>query len=67
MLGAPPLDLPQNDGLYFSVHKFYGFTYLLFTLNRHCIIGNTQSTVMCGVMVVCYMRYGVWDTSHLRL
>ena len=33
---------------------------------RPFITRNTQLPVTCGHMGVCSMRYGVWDTSHLK-
>ena len=33
---------------------------------RPFITRNTRLPVMCGHMGVCSMRYGVWDTSHLK-
>ena len=34
--------------------------------NRHSITRNTQLLVMCGAMELSCMKYGVWDTSHLK-
>ena len=42
------------------------FIYIKLYYNRQCSTENTRCTVMFGAMVVCYMRYGVWDTNHLR-
>jgi len=49
---------------------------LLFTTNapvnylsyshRHCTTESTHCSVMFGVMVAYYMRYGVWDTNLMR-
>ena len=34
---------------------------------RLCTIASTPQPVMCGAMAVCCMRYGVSDTSRLRV
>ena len=34
---------------------------------RHFTSGSIQFSVMCGVMDVYYMRYGVWDTNHMKV
>jgi len=38
----------------------------LFTTCRPYTSENFQYSVIYGVMVVCYMRYGAWDTNHLK-
>ena len=35
-------------------------------LSRLCTTGSTHLPVMCGAMEYLCMRYGAWDTSHLR-
>ena len=34
---------------------------------RHCTSESTHCTVMFGAMLVCCMRYGVWDTNLMRI
>ena len=36
-------------------------------LQRLCTIASIRLPVMCGAMAVCSMRYGVLDTSLLRV
>ena len=35
--------------------------------HRLCTIRSIQQLVMCGAMEFSCMRYGVWDTSHLKM
>jgi len=35
-------------------------------LFRLSTTGNTPQPVMCGALAASCMRYGVWDTSHLK-
>ena len=42
------------------------WVYHTFSYYRQYATESTHCSVTFGVMVVCYMRYGVWDTNHLR-
>ena len=33
---------------------------------RQYITGNILVRVMCGVMELYYMKYGVWDVNHMN-
>ena len=35
-------------------------------LYRHFTTKSTPQPVMCGALVCSCMRYGVWDTNHLK-
>ena len=42
----------------------YSMGYDIF--NRQYTTKNTQCIVMFGAMVVCCMKFGAWDTNHLK-
>ena len=39
---------------------------MVFPMHRQCTIKNIQCLVMFGAMVAYCMKFGAWDTSHLK-
>ena len=49
-----------------GVHCILNHILCTFFYNRLCTIRSTPQPVMCGVLGVSCMRYGVSDTNHFK-